>query len=157
MSEEQVTKIILEWLINNNWKIISFDFPQSGTGKHLHPNKIIRLSGTKNEKTFIPDIIAVKNNIALFFENKNRFFLDDFIKLYNIKTKNIYSEAIDKLLAIYKVDKIYYGVGAINNKKFIEQSSNQLDYVDFIVLIDKDILVFKDTDNIFEDKTFNKS
>ena len=92
MTEEQVTKTVLDWLIGNNWEIITYDFPQSGTGKYLHPNKEIRNRETKNEKSFIPDIVAVRNTTALFFENKNRFFLDDFIKLKNIREDNIYSD-----------------------------------------------------------------
>jgi hypothetical protein len=32
ITEEQVTKAILDWLEANDWKIICFDFPQSGTG-----------------------------------------------------------------------------------------------------------------------------
>jgi hypothetical protein len=99
MTEEQVTKKILEWLINNNWKIITYDFPQSGTGKYLHPNKDLRKINTKNDKAFIPDIVAVKKNTALFFENKNRFYLDDFKKLKDIKSNNIYSDDIDRLLS----------------------------------------------------------
>ncbi len=38
MTEEQVTKAILNHLVKNCWKIICFDFPQSGTGKYIHPN-----------------------------------------------------------------------------------------------------------------------
>jgi hypothetical protein len=150
MTEEQVTKKILEWLINNNWDIISFDFPQSGTGKHLHPNKDLRQSGTKNKKSFIPDIVTIKDNIVLFFENKNRFFLDDFIKLNHIKKKHNYTESIDKLLVKYDIEKIYYGIGAIYNKSFIEQSKKYLNSVDFIVLVSSEIIIFKDSNNIFK-------
>ena len=38
MTEESVTKSILKWLMQNNWIIVCFDFPQSGTGHFLHPN-----------------------------------------------------------------------------------------------------------------------
>lgn len=38
MTEEQVTKALLQHLTDNGWHIVSFDFPQSGTGKVLHPN-----------------------------------------------------------------------------------------------------------------------
>lgn len=150
MTEEQVTKLLLEWLIDNNWDIVSFDFPQSGTGKHLHPNKDFRQSETKNEKSFIPDIVTVKDGVALFFENKNRFFLDDFIKLNNIKIEKNYSESINKLLSKYSIDNIYYGIGAIYNKAFIEQSKNYLNHIDFILLVDKEIIIFKDNSSIFE-------
>lgn len=38
MTEEQVTKALLQYLTDNGWHIVCFDFPQSGTGKVLHPN-----------------------------------------------------------------------------------------------------------------------
>ena len=38
MTEEMVTKSILKWLIQLHWKIVCYDFPQSGTGYFLHPN-----------------------------------------------------------------------------------------------------------------------
>ena len=38
MREERVTINILNWLESNGWKIICYDFPQSGTGVLLHPN-----------------------------------------------------------------------------------------------------------------------
>lgn len=39
MNEEKVTKCLLKWLIDNGWEIVCYDFPQSGTGRLLHPNK----------------------------------------------------------------------------------------------------------------------
>ena len=38
MREEHVTKATLKWLLANGWEIVCFDFPQSGTGRFLHPN-----------------------------------------------------------------------------------------------------------------------
>jgi len=149
MTEEQVTKEILSWLIHNKWKIITFDFPQSGTGKYLHPNKIARENQTKNLKAFIPDIVAVKEGKALFFENKNRFFLDDFKKLHDIKTINNYSEAISKLLISYSITNIFYGIGAIKNKVFLNKASEYYPLVDFIVLLDNGIHIEKDDFNLF--------
>ena len=149
MTEEQVTKTVLDWLIGNNWEIITYDFPQSGTGKYLHPNKEIRNRETKNEKSFIPDIVAVRNTTALFFENKNRFFLDDFIKLKNIREDNIYSDDIDKLLSKYYIQNIYYGIAGINSKHFIENSMQYKNDVDFIVTIEHDVSILSDKFKIF--------
>jgi len=152
MTEEQVTKKILEWLINNSWEIVTYDFPQSGTGKYLHPNKNIRKEKSKNDKAFIPDIVAVKDSIALFFENKNRFFLDDFIKLRDIKSDNIYSEDIDRLLNNHTITDIFYGIGAEKSEDFIQKSSAYLDYIDFIVVVDLDVEILLDRNEMFENK-----
>jgi len=149
MTEEQVTKEILSWLIHNKWKIVTFDFPQSGTGKYLHPNKVSRENQTKNLKAFIPDIVAVKEDKALFFENKNRFFLDDFKKLHDIKTIDNYSESINKLLTSHPVTNIFYGIGAIRNKVFLTKAAEHYHLVDFIVLLDGGIHIEKDDFNLF--------
>ena len=62
MTEEQVTKALLQYLTDNGWHIVCFDFPQSGTGRVLHPNNA---DGEKNKDSIIPDIVAIKNNISL--------------------------------------------------------------------------------------------
>ncbi len=67
MREEKVTIHILNWLEANEWKIICYDFPQSGTGILIHPN-IKETKTTKNKGGVIPDIIAVKMETAVFFE-----------------------------------------------------------------------------------------
>jgi hypothetical protein len=83
MKEERVTINILNWLESNGWKIICYDFPQSGTGVLLHPNSDENRT-TKNKGGIIPDILATRNSVALFFENKDRFVLSDFEKLKEI-------------------------------------------------------------------------
>lgn len=70
MREENVTKKIIKYLKKNNWKIIAFDFPQSGTGIMILPDDN---KSTKNKESIIPDIVAYKDKICVFFENKDRF------------------------------------------------------------------------------------
>ena len=70
MREEKVTITMLKWLQSNDWQIVCFDFPQSGTGVSLHPNQNIR-EKTKNKGAIIPDIIANKNAKSLFFSIGN--------------------------------------------------------------------------------------
>ena len=154
ITEEKITKNILKWLIENDWNIITYDFPQSGTGKFLHPNENVRKNKTKNSKAFIPDIVAVKNSNAVFFENKNRFYLDDFIKLKNIKENNNYSISINNLLKTYDITNIYFGIGAINNELFITLSKEYINYVDFVILYNEesnDVVVYSDTVQLFNE------
>ena len=84
MQEEQVTKSILKWLIENGWNIVCFDFPQSGTGHFLHPNG----TNHKNKDSINPDIVAVKGNTCLFFENKARFYYPDYQKQHELIENN---------------------------------------------------------------------
>ncbi|HFU3722115.1 TPA: hypothetical protein ACGO5I_001773 [Streptococcus suis] len=74
MNEETVTKTIMGELHKQGFRVLAFDYPQSGTGVLLIP-----------EKTDLPrmniDIIAVRNNELYFFENKDRYYPKDFEKL----------------------------------------------------------------------------
>ena len=136
MREENVTKAILKWLLDNHWKIVCFDFPQSGTGRFLHPNGTTE----KNKDAINPDIVAVKRNFCLFFENKDRYYYPDYIKQNKLITENNYTEAIGALLSSYSVESILYGIGLPTSKFHGDAVSNQC-LVDFIVGIGEDMSV----------------
>lgn len=134
MTEEQVTKALLQYLTDNGWHIVCFDFPQSGTGKVLHPNNA---AGEKNKDSIIPDIVAVKNNISLFFENKDRFYLPDYKKINELIVDNQYTNAIDNLLSDYRIEKIFYGIG-LPTEKHKEKSKESAHLVKFILGVNTD-------------------
>ncbi len=133
MTEEQITKILLKELITFGWKIVCFDFPQSGTGVYIHPN----ITVSKNLNSFIPDIVAVKNNVCLFFENKDRYEYSDFKKVNKLILSDDYSEDISRLLAQYKIDSIYYGIG-IPSYCITEKILANAYLVDFIIGVHSD-------------------
>jgi hypothetical protein len=58
-----VTKTILSYLSSKGWNIVAYDFPQSGTGIMLHPD---RNYSEKNKGGIIPDIVAVKKKEYAF-------------------------------------------------------------------------------------------
>lgn len=131
ISEEKVTINIIKWLKESGWEIICYDFPQSGTGIMLHPNQ--RDVDDKNKNGIIPDIIAIKDEKAVFFENKNRFYLDDFHKINELRTNNQYSQALNLMISN---KNIAYGIGLPNSKNNIEKAKKYLDIIDFLVLVD---------------------
>ncbi len=149
ITEEQVTKAILNWLESNNWQIITFDFPQSGTGYSLHPNEDLRT--TKNKGAFIPDIVAIKNEIVVFFENKDRFLLSDFLKVEELKTTQDFKNSIEKLLKNFTFSKLFYGVGLAHSDKAELKTNENLVKIDFAVFIfqDNTIKVTFDAYDIF--------
>jgi Holliday junction resolvase len=149
ITEEQVTKAILNWLESNNWEIICFDFPQSGTGVSLHLNQELRT--TKNKGAFIPDIVAIKSEIVLFFENKDRFVLNDFLKVQELRQTSNYATSIEKLLKEYTYSKIYYGVGLAHTPKTEQKIDEHLEKIDFVVFcrVDNSISATFDTNLIF--------
>ncbi|ELI6456044.1 hypothetical protein RRM46_002283 [Flavobacterium psychrophilum] len=149
ITEEKVTKLILDWLESNDWKIICYDFPQSGTGISLHLNEELR--ETKNKGAVIPDIVAIKEEKVLFFENKDRFVLSDFDKLNSLKTNNNYSESIEKLLTNYDFSAIYYGIGIPKIENQITKVKNEVEKVDFVIFVnsDKEIEIYYEKSNLF--------
>lgn len=107
MTEEQVTKFFLRELSAHGWQIVTFDFPQSGTGTQLHPDG----STSKTEGILIPDIVAVKGHICTYWENKNRTYLPDFLKIEAVRLHNDYTEAFARLLEGFSIGKMYCGIG----------------------------------------------
>ena len=108
MTEEAVTKALLVWLTARGWEILCYDFPQSGTGYLLHPDGV---AGEKNRGGVIPDIVAVKGEHAAFFENKNRFVLEDFEKQHRMIAENPCAASVDRLLAGQGIRRVWYGIG----------------------------------------------
>lgn len=149
MREERVTINIMNWLEEIDWQIVCYDFPQSGTGVLLHPNGDNRTE--KNKGGIIPDIIAVKGNVALFFENKDRFYQPDFDKLFEIKTENNFSDSLNQLLSEFSISNIVYGIGIPDVKKHIEKSKTQLDKIDFLITTNdnKNVEVLYDIEKVF--------
>ncbi len=127
MTEEQVTKALLKWLMDTGWSIVCYDFPQSGTGVLLHPNE----SNDKNKDAINPDIVAVNGDKCVFFENKSYFYYPDFEKVNMLRTTDSYSNAISDLLKGYSVKKIYYGIGypASVHKKKAQESELMTDFI----------------------------
>lgn len=150
ITEEQATKAIIDWLELNDWKIICFDFPQSGTGVSLHPNEELRT--TKNKGAFIPDIVAIKNGTVTFFENKDRFVLDDFIKVQDLRNSNDYSNSIERLLAEFEYSKILYGVGLVYSENTEQKTNLHLKKIDFAIFCheNKTIKIQFDPNKLFK-------
>ena len=150
MREEKVTINLLKWLESQGWSIICHDFPQSGTGLMIHPNSNAN-QNEKNKGGIIPDIIAVRNSEAAYFENKDRFVKSDFAKLKEIKLSGNYSEGLNDLLKKYGVTKINYGVGIPSLTKEIDKSKEHLDGIDFLLSADNDgnIIIHHDINRIF--------
>ena len=143
LTEEQVAKSIIRWLVRNGWTIIAFDFPQSGTGKVLHPSN----TTSKTDGAIIPDIIAYKNGIVVDFENKDRYVQSDFEKVSFMKNTTIYDRSFSTLLKGYAYTKIYYGIGMPYSDAFFTKSEENKHLVDFITFVNEDNSI-KIIDNI---------
>lgn len=137
MREEKVTINILKWLEINGWEIVCFDFPQSGTGVLVHPNTYENRT-SKNKDGIIPDILATRNSIALFFENKDRFVLSDFEKIKEVKLFGNYSNSLNNILSDFNVTNIFYGIGIPAIEKYIAKSLENIKGIDFLISTNED-------------------
>lgn len=134
MKEEFIAKSFLKFLIDRNWEILSYDFPQSGTGISLQPNYKLRQPETKNEGMITPDIIAFKSSIALISENKPYFEKQDIDKLVKIR-KGIYSESLNKVFRDRQVKKLVLGIVLPNILTEISKARDYLVQIDFVFVI----------------------
>ena len=134
MKEEDVTKAIIKKLVSAGWEIICYDFPQSGTGRVLHPNH----RDSKTLGAIIPDIVAIKAGIVLDFENKDRFVLSDFEKIDNLRNSEDYSKSWELLLSGCQYSQILYGVGMPMSDANYSKAEENRDMVDFIVYLNED-------------------
>ncbi|TAG23852.1 MAG: hypothetical protein EAZ32_19820 [Cytophagia bacterium] len=136
LTEEQITKVILKWLSSSGWHILCFDFPQSGTGYILHQNQELRT--TKNKGAIIPDIVAIKDKKCVFFENKDRFVLNDFRKIETLRTKSNYNESITKLLFGQGVENIFFGVGLPKQSSVEAKILEHKNLIDFALIVENE-------------------
>lgn len=128
ISEERITKTILKWLVSNSWEILCFDFPQSGTGRFLHPNA----GAEKNLGSINPDIVAVKDSSCVFFENKNRYDYSDHEKVRMMRETTEYSNDIEVLLDGRPIQSIFYGIG-YPQKCYQTETDHTRNMTDFII------------------------
>lgn len=133
MREEKVTMFLIEWLKSNRWTIVAFDYPGSGTGVRLHKNGI----RYKNKDTIVPDIIAIRDNEALFFENKDHFYKKDFEKQFSNITENLFSNDIEELLRPFNISIIKWGIG-IPESKYTKNVAKYEYMIDFLYTVDEE-------------------
>ncbi len=126
IKEETITKCILNFLAKKGWRVLSFDFPQSGTGISL---KVNNSHNEKNRGSVTPDVIAIKSNILLILENKSDFSKKDLDKLETVKDGR-YSESLIRHFPNLKSKRICIGMGlgaTSANLAKVTQYKNELD------------------------------
>lgn len=135
MTEEQITKAIIAWLESRGWEIICYDFPQSGMGVYLHPNNVT----SKNLKAIVPDIVAFRDGIVVYFENKDHFDIGDFLKVDTLRKTQAYGNAFSRLLGERVYSKIYYGIGLPLTSRIKQRAIQSISLTDFVVLVGDDV------------------
>jgi hypothetical protein len=136
MNEEKVTQFIVNWLRENGWRIISIDIPQAGSGLAIHIDRASERTLGGIHKAHVPDVIAERNGVFLFFEDKPRFLLDDFRKVHRLRTDDRYRTGIERITGPNAVG-VKFGVGLQDTASNEQKALAHSDLVDFIVLVDQ--------------------
>lgn len=138
MEEEAVTLAIVGFLKSRRWVIVSFDYPQSGAGICLLPNK--RKKNSKNLGKITPDIIAKKNSKYVFLENKVKYRESDIDKIVKIK-QGCYSENLSCIFGKLEKKNIFVGIGFEYSKSDIEKASKRFKDIDCAFCVNNDNVV----------------
>jgi len=134
MNEETVTLAIVKRLKQEGYQVHSVDFPPSGAGLRLKPNKRVR----GNKGVVIPDIIASRNEICLIMENKDHFSPPDFEKLNTLFSSGEYSLALEQLSSELKTTLFLRAIGLPKEECDPEKATILLNLVDFLVGVEQD-------------------
>ena len=90
MEEREITLALKAFLLNRNWRIISVHFPGAQGG--------LSISVNGKSRGWVPDLIAMKNNVILTVESKPAYSSNDIKKLNRIFSDPRYLEKLrDKL------------------------------------------------------------
>ncbi len=122
----------LKFLKNKGYHIVSFDFPQSGTGLLLHPDK-----GKDKNEGIKPDIIASKGDVLIIMENKSRYWKKDFEKRYELKTLELFKRSMNALHRECNTSTLRVGIGIPEAGSTVAKAAETKHLVDFIVVVDK--------------------
>ena len=127
MTEEQVTRSVLQWLTDLGWDILDYDFPGGGTGRSFHIDDCV----DKTEGIVIPDVIAFKDGVILLFEDKSVDTWTDYEKVERI-AKTV--KFLDLLRAAYpdkEICNIRWGIAYSGARRFIDRVKDTC--IDFVV------------------------
>lgn len=135
LSEGEITNEIKNFLIKKEWSIIQYSPPGGSLG---NPYKL------NNENIYI-DIVAVKNQIAVIFENKSVFNKSDINKLNDIRNDTEVLRKINYFSSKKKQNKVsklifFHG----HNKKFEGKIYNDIN----LFFIDNNYKIKTDFDNL---------
>lgn len=139
MREETITIKFVRYLRYRGWNIISYDFPQSGTGLELHPDN----ETDKTKGIYIPDVIAYKDGIGIVTENKVDYDEYDIQKLANLKYGYEYDRALNQIFNGYNLKKILYGVVLNKTNSNYSKLLKISDLIDFAILYNNDTGAFE--------------
>ena len=133
VSEEQVTRAILKWLAKSGWTILDYDFPGGGTGRKFH---VFDDSYSKTKGIVVPDIIAIRGDRVIVFENKSVDTLSDYDKLSRLKANEGFIELLRNAYPDKRVESLVMCIGYSGQPKYLDHAVSS--GIDVIVCVEND-------------------
>lgn len=134
MREETITRAVARCLRDNGWIIYSIDYPQGGSGLTFHLADSAAGSRGRLAGAWKPDIVAHRDGVWLFMENKSFFSGSDFAKTADARESRKYEPDIERVLSERPL-RFVYGIGLPDESRIQRRAEARAKEVDCVVLV----------------------
>lgn len=136
MEEREVTLELKDYLSTRNWKIVSIHFPGAQGG--------LSISVNGKSRGWVPDLIAMKNNVVLTVESKPVYSSEDIEKLNKVFSDPRYLKKLRRKLSL-SPEIVFQRAVAFHSLHF-NDSDVPNGFVVFTVRRKNEVSIFLDTD-----------
>lgn len=137
LTEDFVTNAITAYLAASSWELRSVAAPGMGSGTILRPNPDATGRRPKIAGGVVIDVIARKDEMWLFLENKDRFSASDLLKLAEVRDSGRYSEDLARLTGSRSAE-LRFGLGMPDTEAAREHVKARVAQLDCFVLVSPD-------------------
>ncbi len=132
MREEVITKFAIQALTSMGWRVLAYDFPQSGSTFRLRATSVID-GGSKNQGNIIPDVVAHKGRTVIIVETKPQEDRSDVVKLLELRDQwSDHAASLRVLIEPEAYDNVRFGICIGLAEQAIPRMSFALD-LDFVL------------------------
>ena len=136
VEEREVTLELKNYLSSRKWQILSIHFPGAQGG--------LSISANGKSRGWVPDLIAVKNNVVLTVESKPAYSSEDIEKLKKVFIDPRYLEKLRRKLSL-SPEVVFQRAIAFHSLHF-DESDVPPGFVVFTVKGKSEVSIFMDTD-----------
>jgi len=132
MREEVITKFAIQGLTAMGWRVLAYDFPQSGSTFRLRATSGTG-GGSKNQGSIIPDVVAHKGRTVIIIESKPQEDRGDVVKLLQLRDQWLdHAASLEVLIEPEAYDNVRFGICIGLTEQSVSPLSFALD-LDFVL------------------------
>ena len=131
MNEESVTRSVMEWLDGQGWEVLDYDFPGGGTGRKFRQESDC---SAKNKGIVIPDIVAIKDDTCVLFEDKESDTADDYRKVVGLVRSTSLPEQMARAYPEHSINTVLAGIAYAGESHYLALAEKE--GVDVVVQVD---------------------